>query len=154
MPTQLQLHLSVVALSLGKIFRFLTFLDVGYLSSAIEPTYGKGTMNRSRAGKYGYNSKVSNHSAHNHIKKKKKSISDHDSSKNLVPGDYGKTIIEADGGIPMGRMNGGPHGRTHNRGTVPGRQPNGNEIMVTTQYEIRSEIGARNGSQGDDIEAL
>ena len=158
MPTQLQLHLSVVALSLGKIFRFLSFLDVGYLSSAIEPTHGKGTANRSRAGKYGYNSKIShNHSANNHAKKP--SISDHDSSKNLVPDDYGQATVDA---VPMGRMNGGVqperqyrpgHASEQNRGSGSGRQPTSNEIMVTQEYEIRSESAAKKGRRDGDIEA-
>lgn len=67
-PTQLQLLLAVIALSLGKLFRFLDALDTGYLSSAIDPPSGNATT-------------------------RKTSISD--SSKGLVPSDYGHTRCHA-----------------------------------------------------------
>ena len=151
MPTQLQLHLSVVALALGKVFHFLNFLNVGYLSSSIEPTHGKGTQNKSRAAQYGFNSKVSNHSGNHRTRgTKNQSISDHDSSKDLVPSNYGQVSaeIEGAGAVPMGRMyngNGSPAGQQTPQRPNSHRQPTRNEIVVTTQYEIRNESAAENG---------
>ena len=86
MPTQIQLHLSIVSLSLGRIFRFLAALDVGYLASSIEPTTGKGSKNRSQAGRYGYGyGKPSKGTFQSSRHSQKRSISDQDSSKGLVP---------------------------------------------------------------------
>ena len=142
-PTQLQLHLSVAALSLGKIFQFLNLLDVGYLSSAIEPMHGKGTVNQSHAGTHRYVSKLSNHSSHHHASKP--SISDHDSSKHLVPVGYGQTNTEVEGSIPLQKIDDAPseqprlHSRSHNEGNMQERQPNGNVITITRGFEVRSE---------------
>ena len=87
-PTQLQLHLAVVALSMGRIFHFLNTFNAGYLTSAIDAPSRNVT-----AARYGdrYNiSKVSHKSNHD----PKGSISE--SSKNLVPSHYGstKTVVE------------------------------------------------------------
>jgi len=88
MPTQLQLHLAVVTLSLGKIFRFLNALDVGYLSSAIEPPSRKGTQKT-----YGISSLRSKTT-------QAKVPSRSDSSKHLVPSDYGRTTTRVEA-VPL-----------------------------------------------------
>lgn len=151
MPTQLQLHLSVVSLALGKIFHFLTSLDVGYLSSAIEPTHGKGgTVSRSRAGKYGFGSKVSNNSGLHQQRSKAKSFSDQDSSKNLVPSNYGVVTAEVEG-VPMGKVNGNVSQQA-SRNSESGRRPAGNEIVVTRQYEIRTESAQKKGQRMQEEE--
>lgn len=86
-PTQLQLHLAVVALSMGKIFRFLNTMNAGYLTSAIDAPSRSTTA---YANKY-LNSKTSQQDSH---VKKNPSISE--SSKDLVPRTYGssKAIVE------------------------------------------------------------
>ncbi|KAK5084758.1 hypothetical protein LTR05_005836 [Lithohypha guttulata] len=96
MPTQIQLHLSVVSLSLGRIFRFLAALDVGYLASSIEPTTAKGSRSRSQTARYGTYGKASK----NQISQlsQKRSISDHESSKGLV---LGREWNRLDGDIPL-----------------------------------------------------
>ncbi len=88
-PTQLQLHLAVVALSMGKIFRFLNTMNAGYLTSAIDAPTRDGTA---YANRY-LNSKTSHQPSHTQSQKKS-SISE--SSKDLVPKNYGssKTIVE------------------------------------------------------------
>lgn len=143
MPTQIQLHLSVMALSLGKIFRFLNSLDVGYLSSSIEPTHGKGSVTRSYASKYGSSSKRSPH--HTHIHTKKESLGDQGSCTYLVPHDYGRTITEIEGAIPKDRTSdvSARQRELQARGSsseeMADLQPTGNEIRVTTRFEVRSE---------------
>lgn len=142
-PTQIQLHLSVMALSLGKIFRFLNSLDVGYLSSSIEPTHGKGSVTHTHASKYGSRSNKSPHSTRLHTKKE--SMSDQSSGKFLVPYDYGRTITEVEGAIPIERtsdVSAGQHElhiRGKNSAEMPDMLPIGNEIRVTTRFEVRSE---------------
>lgn len=140
-----------MSLSLGKIFRFLTSLDVGYLSSSIEPTHGKGTSgNRSQAGKYGYHSKASKHSNHSHSghTKNKESLDDLEtsSSKGLVPGGYGRATTEVEGVIPMHdwkdsqvRQQEITHGGRRSSEAVSDIHPMGNEIRVTTRFEVRPE---------------
>lgn len=155
--TQIQLHLSVMALSMGKIFRFLNSLDVGYLSSSIEPTQGKGFTKSSRAAHYGY-SKSSKTSNSDHRRTRddptKGSVSEHGSSRGLVPDTYGHTITEVEGAvIPlMGTNEDTPTGQQQQQDSIYNntnghtRQPSestshpaGNEIRVTRQFEVRNE---------------
>jgi len=137
MPTQVQLHLSVMTLSLGKIFRFLNSLDVGYLSSSIGPQPGKGSAAKSNAARYAYGSKDS---ANHHTKKE--SISDHDSSKGLVPSGYGYSVTEVEGSIPLEKMqNVSVQEQQPTRGdslseTMPDTE---NVIRVTTRFEVTHE---------------
>ena len=137
MPTQLQLHISIVALALGKLLRFLNFLDVGYLSSAIEPTHGKGTIHKTGKSKYGYNSKKGNDTANSRHVKSKSSIDDHDSSKDLVPKSYGRTVTEVGrvSPIPMQGMRSESDAKPHDMRHGASQD----EIRVTTQYEVRHE---------------
>ena len=87
-PTQLQLHLAVVALSMGRIFHFLNTMNSGYLTSAINAPSRNATANRYASPKAAHSS------SHDH----QTSISE--SSKNLVPIDYGssKAVVEI---VPM-----------------------------------------------------
>ena len=105
-PTQLQVHLAIVALSIGKVFRFLNALDTGYLSSAIDAPGRNGTTFGRSQNTHG----------------RKTSLSD--SSKGLVPGDYGQSRAYAEA-LPMEKSN---HW-----------QSSGRQIDVRTDVEITHE---------------
>lgn len=134
MPTQIQLHLSVVSLSLGRIFRFLAALDVGYLASSIEPTTGKGSKNRSQAGKYGYGyGKASKATFQSSRHSQKRSISDHDSSKGLVPD---REWSRLDGEIPLEQQNSNTYIRALRTPKTGPSEPDDGGIRVTKEIEV------------------
>ena len=122
-PTQLQLHLAVVALSMGKIFRFLNTMNAGYLTSAIDAPTRTGTA---YANKY-LNSKASHQPSHTQSQKKS-SISE--SSKDLVPKNYGssKTIVEH---LPMEQSPGWKR--------AEGEDGSNKEIQITREVHISYE---------------
>jgi hypothetical protein len=116
-PTQLQLHLAVVALSMGRIFHFLNTMNAGYLTSAINAPSRNATANRYVV------SKAAQTSSHD-----KTSISE--SSKNLVPNNYGssKTVVET---VPM---EDGSDWKRHTQGKEEDEQ-----IQVTREYAVTYE---------------
>ena len=129
-PTQLQLHLAVVALSMGRIFHFLNTFNAGYLTSAID------APSRNTTGvRYGdrYNvSKVSNKSSHD----PKGSISE--SSKNLVPSHYGstKTAVES-----MAMEDGSDWKQVQRVEAGPEEQ-----IHVSREYTVTYEAGSKSSN--------
>ena len=131
-PTQLQLHLAVVALSMGRIFHFLNTMNAGYLTSAIDAPSRNTTANGYSYGKNYVVSKVSQKSSsnHNHSHAHKTSISE--SSKNLVPSNYGstKTVVEA---LPM------EDGGEWKRQTQAKEGNDDEHIQVSREYSVTYE---------------
>ena len=131
-PTQLQLHLAVVALSMGKIFRFLNTMNAGYLTSAIDAPTRNGTA---YANRY-INSKTSQNASQVQSQKKS-SISE--SSKDLVPKNYGtsKTVVEH---LPMEQSQGWKR--------PEGEAGSDKQIQVTREVHISYEPQKPNGWEG------
>ena len=114
-PTQLQLHLAVVALSMGKVFRFLNTMNAGYLTSAIDAPSRNATAY--------LNSKASRKMGN----VPKSSISE--SSRNLVPSMYGssKTVVDH---LPMEKS------LPWKRQTLQGEESLDRQIHVTREVVI------------------
>jgi UDP-glucose 4-epimerase len=112
------LHLAVVALSMGRIFHFLNTMNAGYLTSAIDAPSRNATANRYVV------SKTAQTSSREH----KTSVSE--SSKNLVPSNYGtsKTIVET---VPMEES-------TDWKRQTQGRDED-EQIQVTREYAVTYE---------------
>lgn len=117
-PTQLQLHLAVVALSMGRIFHFLNTMNAGYLTSAINAPSRNATANRYIV------SKTVQTSSHDH------KTSTSESSKNLVPNNYGssKTVVET---VPM-------EDSSDWKRQTQGREED-EQIQVTREYAVTYE---------------
>jgi hypothetical protein len=116
------------------------------MTSAIEPTYGKGiSKNRSKttSGSKGYTSKTNESITIHTGPKKKPSLSDHDSSKHLVfvPEDYGRTVTDVQA-VPLQNLDAAEGLRDRSRSMsmersrLDGEDHTSRGIIVTKTYDV------------------